>query len=201
MQPVPRTKTDKKYSWQDYLKWPDEERWEVIDGIAYDMSPSPTPRHQILAGNFYGILRNKLHGKRCRPFVAPLDVYLDDHNFVQPDVLAICDEVKIKDRIYGAPDMVVEVLSPSTSLKDKREKKTLYERFGVKEYVVIHPDEVFIERYALKEGRYGEPDLYGATEVLSLHALDEMEIPLWEVFETEPPQEADAQSSAEVEVK
>src|SRR3989339_550776 len=152
---------DKKYTWQDYLTWPDEERWEVIDGVAYDMSPSPTPRHQIIAGNFYRILGNKLQGKPCRPLMPPLDVYLDDFNFVQPDVMIVCNKEKIKDRIYGPPDMVIEVLSPSTSLKDKRIKRSLYERFGVKEYILVHPEEMFIERYSLCSAKNGRCPYFG----------------------------------------
>lgn len=183
-----KKKSEKKYTWNDYLTWPDEERWEVIDGVAYDMSPSPTPRHQIITGNFYRILGNKLEGKQCRPFIAPLDIYLDDYNFVQPDVLVICDEKKIKDRIYGAPDLVIEVLSQPTSLKDKREKRALYERFGVKEYVIVYPEDMFIERYSLHKGRFKEPDIFGSNEVLNLSSLEGIEIRLWEVFEVEPPQ-------------
>lgn len=179
---------DRKYTWQDYLTWSDEERWEVIDGVAYDMSPSPTPRHQIIAGNIYRILGNNLHGKPCRPLIAPLDVYLDDFNFVQPDVMIVCDKEKIKDRIYGPPDLVIEVLSPSTSLKDKRIKKSLYERFCVKEYILVHPEEMFIERYSLIESKYREPDIFGPQEVLNLTSVEGIDISLWEVFEVSPPE-------------
>jgi len=181
-------RANKKYTWQDYLAWPDEERWEVIDGEAFNMTPSPTSRHQIVAGNFFSLLREKLKGGPCRAFIAPLDVYFDDSNFVQPDVLVVCDETKIEDRIHGAPDLIVEVLSPATSLKDKREKKNLYERFGVKEYVIVHPDEMFVERYSLAEGSFGEPDVLGAKEVLALRSLEALEIPLWDVFEVTPPE-------------
>lgn len=180
-------KGEKKHTWADYLTWPDEERWEVIDGIAYNMTPSPTAKHQQVAGNLYGILRDKLRGKPCRPFIAPLDVYLDDYNFIQPDVMVVCDGKKIRDRIYGAPDLIIEVLSPTTSLKDKREKKSLYERFGVKEYVIVHPVEMFIERYRLVKGKYKESGILGAEEVLKLSSLEGVEIPMWEVFEVEPP--------------
>ncbi|MBI3812994.1 MAG: Uma2 family endonuclease [Nitrospinae bacterium] len=182
-----KKKDDRRYTWSDYLTWPDEERWEVIDGVAYDMSPSPTPRHQIITGNFFSILKDKLKGKSCRPLIAPLDVYFDDHNFVQPDVLVICDEKKIKDRIYGAPDLVIEILSPSTSLKDKRAKRNLYEKFGVKEYIIVSSEDVFVERYLLIEGRFKEPDILGSNEVITLSSLEGIEIQLWEVFEVEPP--------------
>ncbi len=181
---------DKKYTWQDYLTWPDDERWEVIDGEAYAMTPSPTFRHQKITGNFYVILRDKLKGKRCVPAIAPLDVYLDNFNFVQPDVMVVCDEKKIKDRIYGAPDLIIEVLSPSTSLKDKREKKNLYERFGVREYIVVHLEEMFIERYSLKRNKFEEPTVLGTEDVLKLSSLDGIDIQLREIFESEPPKKA-----------
>lgn len=183
-----KKKAEKKYTWNDYLTWPDEERWEVIDGEAYDMTPSPIARHQRLVSNLNWILKNKIAGGPCVTFVAPLDVYLDDYNFVQPDVFVVCDERKIKDRVYGAPDLIIEVLSPSTSLKDKRKKKTLYEKFGVKEYIIVHPEEMFIERYCLSEGGFKEADIIGAGEVLTLCSIEGIEIPLWEVFEVEPPE-------------
>ncbi|MBI1865597.1 MAG: Uma2 family endonuclease [Nitrospirae bacterium] len=191
MRSMLRSKGEKKYTWQDYLAWPDEERWEVIDGVAYGMTPSPSSRHQVVAGNFFALVRERLRGKSCRVFVAPLDVYLDDFNFVQPDVMVVCDEKKIRDRIYGAPDLVVEVLSPATSLKDKREKKDLYEKFGVREYVIVHPEEMLVERFFLSEGGFKGPDVFGSQEVLPLLFLDGVEVLLWDVFEVEPPGEGE----------
>lgn len=182
-----KKKTAKVYTWQDYLTWPDDERWEVIDGKLYDMSPSPTPRHQIIAGNFFSIIKGKLKGNTCRAIVAPLDVYFDDYNFVQPDVMVVCDEKKIRDRIYGAPDLIIEVLSPSTAIKDKREKKALYEKFKVKEYIVVDPEGMVVEKNCLISGRYKGPFILGSQEVLRLASLEKLEVPLWEVFEVEGP--------------
>ncbi|NTU42920.1 MAG: Uma2 family endonuclease [Nitrospirales bacterium] len=184
----PVIKPAEKYTWQDYLTWPDNERWEVIDGVAYNMSPSPSERHQTITLNFAFQLKGCLKETQCRTYVAPLDVYYDDENFVQPDVFVVCDKNKIKDRIYGAPDLIIEVISPSTSLKDKREKKRLYERFGVKEYVIIHPEEVFAERYCLRNNAYGEAEVFGPYESLPLCSLEGIEIPLWEVFGLELPE-------------
>jgi len=179
--------TDVKYTWRDYLTWPDDERWEVIDGEAYNMTPSPSFRHQIITGNFYALIKEKLKGGQCIVAIAPLDVYFDDYNFVQPDVLVVCDKEKIKDRVYGSPDLIIEVLSPYTSIKDKREKKKLYERFGVKEYILAYPEELHIERFLLHEGKYHEPDIFGAEESFRIGIFEDMEIPLWEVFEIEKP--------------
>lgn len=193
----------KKYTWQDYLTWPDEERWEVIDGVPYKwheekgrtmktetvgMSPSPSERHQAITFNFAAHLKEKIKGAACRVYVGPLDVYYDDYNFVQPDVFVVCDKNKIKDRIYGAPDLIIEVISPYTSLKDKRTKKILYERFGVREYILVYPEELFVERYCLEKGKYGESEVFGSQEILPLCSLEGIEVPLWEIFEVEQPQ-------------
>lgn len=187
----------KKYSWDDYLSWPDDERWEVIDGVAYNMTPSPTTRHQRIVGNIFRILGNNLAGTPCVTFVAPLDVIFDEYNFVQPDVFVVCDKEKIKDRIYGAPHLIIEVLSPSTSLKDKREKKRLYEKFGVREYIIVHPEELFIERYALDKDRFNEADLLGSEEILTLNCIDDVTIPLWEIFEVPPPEKSAGENEAQ----
>lgn len=187
MKQVLKKNGEKKYTWQDYLTWPDDERWEVIDGEAYDMTPSPTAKHQRIVTNFSRILGNKITGGPCATFVAPLDLYLDDFNFVQPDIMVICDEKKIKDKVYGPPDLIIEVLSPSTSLKDKREKKVLYEKFEVREYIIVHPGEMFIERYCLEKGKYKGPDMLGTGDILKLSSLEGVEVSLWKVFEVEPP--------------
>ena len=180
------TQTDKKYTYQDYLTWDDNERWELIDGVAYNMTPAPAFRHQRVAGNFYYILKNRLSGKPCIPGIAPTDIVLSEYNVVQPDVFVVCDKSKITDTIIkGAPDLVMEVLSPSTSLKDKREKRFLYERYGVKEYIIIDATEQYVERYILKEGHYEIYEIFGPQEVLQLRSLEEIDIPLWEVFELE----------------
>lgn len=177
-----------KYNYSDYLTWPDEERWEIIEGTAYDMTPAPGIKHQNVVAALVRIIGNGLEGKPCRPFVAPTDVVLSEHDVVQPDVLVVCDQKRItEDNIQGAPDLVVEVLSPATALKDKREKKALYERSGVREYVIIDPIELYVERFSLKDKRYGEAEIFGPREVLSLKGLEGLKISLWEVFDTEAP--------------
>jgi Uma2 family endonuclease len=179
-------KREKRYTYQDYLTWDDNERWELIDGAAYNMSPAPAFRHQRVAGKFYSMLVNKLSGKPCIPGIAPTDIVLSEHNVVQPDVFVVCDKNKVTETIIkGAPDLVLEVLSPWTSLKDKREKKLLYERYGVKEYIIIDAIEQYVERFVLKEGSYGGSEVFGPQEVLKLSSLEEIDIPLWEVFELE----------------
>jgi Uma2 family endonuclease len=179
-------KLDRKYTVKDYMTWPDEERWELINGTAYDMSPAPGTKHQRIVGSVHRILGNKLSGKSCVPFIAPTDVVLSDKDVVQPDVVVVCDKAKITDaNIQGAPELVVEVLSPSTALKDRREKKALYEKQGVREYVIIDPIASYAERFVLKDGFYSLPDILGPDEVLVLQSLEDMEVPLSEVFEIE----------------
>ena len=181
-----------KYTYSDYLTWPDEERWEIIDGEVYNMTPAPGIKHQNLVINFASYLKLHLKGKPCSPFIAPTDVVLSEHDVVQPDILVVCDEKMITEaNIQGAPDLAVEVLSPSTALKDKREKKALYERSGVREYIIIDPVELYVERFVLKNKCYGESEIFGPQERLSLKSLEEIAIPLWEIFEVEAPDDSD----------
>jgi Uma2 family endonuclease len=176
----------KRFTYAEYCTWDDDRRWELIDGIAYNMTPAPTTRHQRISGHIFSAISEFLRGKRCVPFYAPTDVVFDDHNVVQPDLLVVCDREKITDAcIKGAPDLVVEILSPATSRKDRREKKALYERFGVREYIVLDPLNETVERLVLGDGRYGQPDVFGWDETMKLSTLPELELKLWEVFEKE----------------
>jgi len=120
-------------------------------------------------------------------------VRLSETDVVQPDILVVCDPTKVTpSHIEGAPDLTVEVLSPSTSPKDLREKKRLYQRAGVREYLVVDPLELYVQRFSLSaEGRYGEPEILGPREVLFLAVLEGVEIALWEVFDAEPPEASD----------
>jgi Uma2 family endonuclease len=177
-------KKAEKYAYSDYLTWPDDERWEIIDGDAYNMTPAPSIKHQNVVGTIFSLLKQSLKGQLCRPFVAPTDVVLSEYDVVQPDIIVVCDEKKITAaNIQGAPDLVVEVLSPATALKDKREKKALYERSAVREYILIDPIELYVERFVLKGKQYGESEIFGPQEMLPLHTLKGVNIALWEVFE------------------
>ena len=183
-------KTEKKFTYTDYAAWPDDERWELIDGEAYNMSPAPTTRHQSIVYNISFIIKSNLLNKSCKPFVAPVDVVFSEHDVVQPDVFVVCDEKKITEaNIQGAPDLIVEVLSPGTAIKDKRGKKKLYEKYGVKEYIIIDPLLLYAEHFLLgKDGLYGKADIFGSIEILSLASMEDVKIPLWEVFEVVGPE-------------
>ena len=182
----PARKLSDHYTYSDYLKWDDDCRYELIDGEVWNMSPAPNLKHQNISRNCSTRLFNFFDGKKCIPFAAPTDVVLDEDNVVQPDILVVCDRSKLTDAcVKGAPDLIVEILSPSTGLKDRREKKALYERFGVREYILIDPANEIVERYTLYEGRYGSPDVFGWDETMTLALFPELELNLWEIFEKE----------------
>jgi Uma2 family endonuclease len=102
--------SERRFSWTDYQGWPEGERWELIDGRAYNMSPAPTIKHQSVAGQLYAMIVQRLRGKPCRPFIAPTDVKFSEFDVVQPDILVVCDPNKItRTHIEGAPDLVVEI--------------------------------------------------------------------------------------------
>ena len=177
-------KLNEKYTYQDYLNWPDDERWEIIDGVAYNMSPAPKIKHQRISWNIAKKIshtEDKLKG--CKAFSAPTDVVLDEYNVVQPDIFIVCDEKKItEDNINGAPDLIIEIVSKTTAYKDTKIKRDLYEKFGVKEYILIYPELEIAERFLLQKGMYGSPERFNWDEVLKLKTF-EIEIKLWEIFE------------------
>ncbi len=186
-------KADTRFTWDDYRLWPETERWELIDGVAYAMSPAPSTKHQTVAGNIFGRLLQHLSGKPCRPFIAPTDVRLSDLDVVQPDILVVCKPGQITpSHIEGAPDVVVEVLTPATSTCDQREKKALYERCGVREYVLVDPLEHYAIRFLNGPDGFDKGTVFGPEEMLLFSTLDGLEIPLWEVFEVAGPGEQKA---------
>lgn len=151
----PEEKKQGEYTLEDYYALPDERRVELIDGVIYDMS-SPMFVHQIIAGEVYGQIREYI-GKnkgKCVPAIAPVDVQLDCDNrtMVQPDVLIICDRDKIRGfGVFGAPDFVLEVLSPSTRKKDLTLKLSKYIEAGVREYWIIDPKKKILITYDFAE--------------------------------------------------
>ena len=150
------------YTIDDYLALPDDQRAELIDGVIYDMS-APTTPHQLIGGEIHALLREFLLQKKgsCIPFIAPVDVRLDkdSRTMVQPDVCVVCDLSKInRAGIYGAPDFVVEVLSPSTKMKDILIKMRKYQNAGVREYWMVDPDEETVSRILFKPPTEDYPD-------------------------------------------
>lgn len=186
MQPaIPR---GRQWTWSDYRSWPEGECWELIDGAAHAMSPAPSTSHQAVAGRLFSRIERALSGKPCRPFIAPTDVRLAETDVVQPDILVVCDPRKITpDYIDGAPDLVIEVLSPGSATRDLREKKALYARHGVREYIIVDPLEHYAMRFLLEATAYDAGTAFGGGELLLFGTLEGVEIPLWEVFELPEP--------------
>ena len=142
------------------LAYQEERREELICGRLVAMSPASTG-HTYVAGNIFNIFKNHLKGRKCIPFGDGILVHLTDGEKFVPDVMVVCDRSKIKpDGIYGAPDLVVEVLSPSTAKNDRTHKKDVYEQCGVLEYWLISPSDKFIEVYWLDGGKYVLHDIY-----------------------------------------
>lgn len=149
------------YTREDWQTW--EGRWELIDGVAYNMTPAPSPEHQRVSGRlFAGILsaldeaKSRNGGGECEVFHAPIDVFLGP-DVVQPDLVVVCDPAKVTGRgIEGAPDLVVEILSPSTAGKDVTRKWWIYEAAGVPEYLIVDPVERRGQLLRMEEGRYTE---------------------------------------------
>lgn len=172
---IPKEKSNGIFTYKDYCSWPDDERWELIEGTAYDMSPAPVRKHQKISSILHTIINNYLSGKPCESYAAPFDVLfpaskdqLTDEitTVVQPDISVICDKSILTDAgCTGAPDMLIEILSPSTAKKDMDEKYHLYEKHGVKEYWVVDPGSEYIRIFIPDENKkYGPGKLYSLTD-------------------------------------
>ncbi|MGQ9557968.1 MAG: Uma2 family endonuclease [Desulfurispora sp.] len=182
-----------RYCYTDYLQWPDNQRWELINGVPYLMTPAPSRRHQEILGNLFGLIWSFLRSAAgCRVFMAPFDVRLpakgqneaDIDNVVQPDLVVVCDETRLDEKgCLGAPDIVVEIISLATARKDLGLKFDLYERCGVPEYWVVFPQEKAVQVYKLNSaGQYERGGDYGPDSVLTTEILPGLEINLAEVF-------------------
>lgn len=168
---------DRHHTYAEYLTWPEDVRYELIDGDAFLMAPAPDLAHQEISGEIFRQLANALADHPCRAFIAPVDVRLpqadefdgDIATVVQPDVLVVCNPNQLDRRgVRGAPDLVVEVLSPSTAGHDHVRKRRIYERAGVREYWLVHPVDRMVTVYRLHGSEYGKPlvqELSGRTEV------------------------------------
>ncbi len=185
-------KREERFTYGDYLTWSDDERWELLDGIPYNMSPAPAVAHQLILGELHLQLGAWLKGKPCQLFLAPFDVRLpeadesDDQveTVVQPDLTIICDKTKVdKAGCRGAPDLVVEILSPGTARKDRTVKFARYERAGVREYWIVDPDEKTVQIFIRGEdGRYGPPRLFVNGDSVNVGIFPDLEIDLAAVF-------------------
>jgi Uma2 family endonuclease len=174
-------KKDEIFTYGDYLKWDDDERWELIDGVAYNMTPAPSRFHQRVLGSLFFQFFDHLQNNACEVYIAPFDVRLPEgdeaedaiRTVVQPDISVICDPTKLDDKgCKGSPDLIVEILSPATARKDLKEKFLRYEKAGKTVTVFRRSD----------AGLFGRPDVYGEEERVKVGIFDDLEIDLQAVF-------------------
>lgn len=179
-----------EYSYADYLLWKFEERVEIIKGKVYQLA-APRRRHQGMLVEFSGQLYNYLRNHKCKMYVAPFDVRLpvstDDKKaftVVQPDICIICDPVKLDEKgCNGAPDLIVEILSPSTAEKDGTIKFDLYEEVGVREYWMVYPELNLVDVFLLNDkGKYDFIKKYSVKHKVPVNILDGCEVDLERVF-------------------
>jgi Uma2 family endonuclease len=186
------------FTYADYLTWNFKERIELIKGKIFKMSPAPTILHQTISINIEKKITNFLDGSPCKMLHAPVDVKLKGKPFkkkklrndeittvVQPDIIVVCDEEKLKDNrcIDGAPDLIVEILSPDNTRTETKYKLDLYEENGVLEYWVVYPEYTQIHVFLLDENeKYSKPIIYEANENISSSVLKGLSIPMNDIF-------------------
>ncbi|AGK95464.1 Uma2 family endonuclease [Clostridium pasteurianum] len=188
---MPLPQEHKKYNYSDYLNYPENERWELIEGVPY-MQAAPSWQHQAITFELARQFGNYLIGKSCRAFTAPFDLIIPEdgikedksQNVVQPDLLVICDKSGLKGTGYfGVPDLIIEVCSPSTIRNDKVLKFNKYEKAGVKEYWIIEPEGKFLSIFTLqKNKRYGRPEIYTEIDEIKVSIFEDLIIDLKLVF-------------------
>ena len=181
------------YSYAHYLTWLFDDRVELIKGQIFKMSPAPSRFHQEISGHLFNLIYNHLRNQSCKVYNAPFDVRfpkesLDDkdiYTVLQPDICVICDKSKLDDKgCIGAPDIVVEILSPGNNKMELLNKYNVYQEFGVKEYWVVSPTEKTFLKYTLDEnGRYQPSKLFTLSEKVHSAILPGFLLDLDEVFE------------------
>ena len=184
----------RRYSYADYFKWRFQERVELIKGFIHRMSPAPTPSHQIVSGKLFLKIGNFLERKSCQLYSAPFDVRLPDskkqtddglvYTVVQPDLCVICDPEKIDNRgCLGAPDLVIEILSPGNTKKEMGIKFDLYEENGVKEYWLVEPAEKVIYVYKLEKNKFIGLKPFTEDDEISPVLFPELRFKVRDIFE------------------
>ncbi len=180
------------YTYADYLKFTFDEMVEIIKGRIFKMSPAPTSFHQRISRRLSTEIDYFLKGKKCEMFAAPFDVilpvngndFMQSDKVVQPDIVVICDANKIKERgCFGAPDFIVEILSPSTAKKDVQLKFEIYEEAGVLEYWIVEPKNNSVEVFVLENQKYKRIQTYFIDDLIPCNVLSGLTIDLNEIFE------------------
>ena len=188
---------EKYYTYADYLSWEDDIRAEIIYGELFMMSPAPLNAHQTVSMNLSGAIWEFLKDKPCQVFHAPFDVRLfenevdspnDVDTVVQPDILVVCDKSKLDKRgCKGAPDLIIEILSRSTGKHDRRTKRELYQRAGVREYWIVDPVQCTVEVLLPlgENGNFKTSSVYSHKDTAKVNVLPGCEIDLSKVFPEE----------------
>ena len=175
---------DAHYTWDDYRTWWDDKRWEIIGGEGFDMTPAPLVRHQTVSACLFGKLDAFFRGHPCRLLFAPVDVKLSDEDIVQPDLVVVCKPDQIKrTHIEGAPSLVIEILSASTTTHDRIRKFNLYARSGVKEYWIVTPYPPLIEVFILTGDTYRLAAGYEQDDTLRSPTFPDLTVELDGVFD------------------
>ena len=182
------------FTYKDYLGWPEEEHWELIDGVPWNMSPAPGTTHQRMVRELAVALYAALADSPCELFLSPFDVRLPETTVdqaedetvltvVQPDLAIVCDADKIDAKgCLGPPDVMIEVLSPSSAYRDETDKLHLYEAQGVKEYWIVNPDGGYIMVYTLVDKKYGKPEYLWHDDILISKVIDGIALELAPLF-------------------
>jgi Uma2 family endonuclease len=174
-----------RFTYEDYARLPDDRRYEVIDGELC-LTPAPTPYHQLVAKRLgFSLDAHAQTARLGEVFLAPCDLVLSKFDVLQPDVFFIAEDRRAiigEQYISEAPDLVIEVLSPSTANRDRVVKAARYATFGVKEMWIADPEAKTIEIFTASEGGFRRETEYGAGEVLRSPLLPELEIPLSSIF-------------------
>lgn len=180
------------YNFTDYLSWDERDRVEIIHGLPVTMQAAPSRKHQEICGAVFAQIHHYLEGKRCKVYAAPFAVrVLDDADtpddrsdtVVEPDISVVCDASKLDDHgCKGAPDMIAEVLSPSTARVDRFVKLNLYQRAGVKEYWIIDPVAQSVQVFLHNGSHYDAAEYYSAGDIAKVHVLQGCFVELSRVF-------------------
>lgn len=187
----PSTSYTGKYSYADYLTWELDEMVEIINGRLFKMTPAPGRLHQKVALKLGSSLLQFLKEKTCEVYLAPFDVRLpktsikneEIYTVVQPDICVICDKDKLDNAgCLGAPDLIVEILSPGNNKKELEHKYEVYQESGVEEYWIIQPIEQTLLIYTLQNGRYVSSRLMTSGDVVTSSVLTGFNLDLEEFF-------------------
>ncbi len=186
---------ERQYTYADYLTWLDDKRRELINGFVKLMSPGASKMHQDISINLEHVFYDYLKNKTCRIYHAPFDVRLPIKNskadneiktVLQPDIFIVCDLAKLDEKgCLGAPDMVIEIVSPFSAKKDTKDKYNIYEQAGVKEYWLVYPHAQTVHVFVLSEsGQYIQAGIYAQDDVVPVHIFKgDLKIDLSDVFE------------------